>query len=145
MRAIRAIIVLLLLAANPGLAQEKRPINASVINGARLPAVVGAPIDTERPGEVRVEIVLPFAGAASSGKADCPYEASSSDGRPRIRIRCTKILPQGYERLVVEAEFVGDDGQIGIPALRATDGVIYTEHGGQSGTMHVIRFVGVER
>lgn len=125
-------------------AQELHPIDASVIVGDRLPAVVEPAISTELPGDAVVVVTLPFPGGASYGRAICPYQAAGTTA-PRIRLRCNRIRPQGYQTLRVEAEFYGEDGMIGIPSLRAPNGAHYTNGGGQAGTLLIERLQGVER
>lgn len=134
-----------LLAVTPALAEDgRRPIDVSVIVGRRLPAVVQHPIDTELPGEAFVVATLPYPGEASHGTAICPYQAVGA-ASPRVRLRCTRLLPQGYQSLRIEAEFYHEDGLIGVPAFRAANGAHFTNHGGQAGTLHVVRVLGVER
>lgn len=136
--------LMLVLAAGASLAQELQPIDASTIVGRRLPAVVEPAMSTELPGDAIVVVTLPYSGGASHGRAICPYQAVGAT-IPRIRLRCNRIIPQGYQALQVEAEFYHEDGLIGVPALRAPNSAHYTNHGGQAGTLLVERLVGVER
>ena len=125
-------------------AQELQPIDASSIVGRRLPTVVEPAMSTELPGDAVLVVTLPFPGGASYGRAICPYQAVGA-ASPRIRLRCNRIIPQGYQALRVEAEFYHEDGLVGVPALRAPNGAHYTNHGGQAGTLWIERLVGVER
>lgn len=138
-------VLALALVAMPGFAQDQRPIDASAIVGRRLPALVEPAMSTELPGDAILVVTLPFPGGASYGRAICQYQAVGPAGNPRIRLRCNRIMPQGYQSLRVEAEFYHEDGLIGVPALRAPNGAHYTNHGGQAGTLLIERLVGVER
>ncbi|MGE5515025.1 MAG: hypothetical protein ACM31D_04305 [Bacteroidota bacterium] len=136
--------VTLSLVAGSSFAQELQLIDASAIVGRRLPAVVQPAINTELPGDAILVITLPFPGGASYGRAICPYQAANA-ASPRIRLRCNRIIPQGYQALRVEAEFYHEDGLVGVPALRGANGAHYTNHGGQAGTILIERLVGIER
>ncbi|MBF0324219.1 MAG: hypothetical protein HQL42_04030 [Alphaproteobacteria bacterium] len=143
MSRIITILALVLLTASAR-AQELQPIDASAIVGRRLPAVVEPAMSTELPGDAILVVTLPFPGSASYGRAICPYQAAGA-ARPRIRLRCNRIIPQGYQALRVEAEFYHEDGLVGVPALRAPNGAHYSNGGGQAGTLLIERLVGVER
>jgi hypothetical protein len=136
-------ILLALFAATAAFAQDG-PMNASAIELRRLPAVVETAIDTELPGSAFVKVRLPFPGAAAHGTAICPYEAVGNSA-PRIRLRCNRILPQGYQGLVVMGDFYEEDGLIGVPAYRAENGAHYTNRGGQAGYLYIHRLIAVER
>lgn len=133
MSKIFAVLAIALL-ATPVDAQELQPIDASAVVGRRLPAIVEPAMDTELPGDAILVVTLPFPGGASHGSAICPYQAVGAVS-PRIRLRCNRIIPYGYQALQVEAEFYHEDGLVGVPALRAPNGVHYTNHGGQAGTL----------
>lgn len=140
----RPLALTLVLTTASAIAQDGGRIDASSFVGRRLLAIVEPAMSTELPGDAVVVVTLPFPGGASYGRAICPYQAAGA-ASPRIRLRCNRIIPQGYQALRVEAEFYHEDGLVGVPALRAPNGAHYTNHGGQAGTLLIERLVGVER
>jgi len=88
-------ILVLVLLAEPGRAQELQPIDASTIEGQQLPAIVEPAIITGSSDQSVVVVKLPFPGNASRGRAVCHHQAAGA-ASPRIRLHCNRIILQDY-------------------------------------------------
>ncbi len=142
--AIRTSVTFIFLVSfiSPTAAQD-RSIDVASLNGQYVPAIVDTAIHTEIPGTAIVKVRLPFPNSASFGSAICRYHIAAQ-AISKILLRCGLIIPQGYQSFRVESIFLGADGAPGIPAKRAPNGSLYTDHAGQTGTLFITKFLEVE-